>query len=71
MALGVPLEENPKTPTDCLDFGDFSLRLSRISGDVDTPVHAGLTYCHVATAMDNSGNECDYSNQAQAVIPSP
>lgn len=38
---------------------------------VDTGVSAGATYYYVATAVDGSGNESAYSNQAQAVIPSP
>jgi len=38
---------------------------------LDTTVQAGLTYYYVATAMDTSSNESAYSNQAQAVIPSP
>jgi hypothetical protein len=37
----------------------------------DTTVLAGQTYYYVATAMDSSNNESAYSNQAQAVVPSP
>ena len=37
----------------------------------DTTVLAGLTYYYVATAVDNSDNESAYSNEAQAVIPTP
>jgi hypothetical protein len=37
----------------------------------DTSVTSGLTYYYVTTAVDNSGNESSYSNQAQAVIPDP
>jgi len=36
----------------------------------DYAVQAGQTYYYVATAVDGSGNESAYSNQAQAVIPS-
>jgi len=37
----------------------------------DTAVQAGQTYYYVATAVDNNNNESPYSNQAQAVVPSP
>jgi fibronectin type 3 domain-containing protein len=35
----------------------------------DTNVQSGITYYYVVTAVDSSGNESVYSNQAQAVIP--
>ena len=38
---------------------------------LDTTVQAGRTYYYVATALDSSSNESAYSNQAQAVVPSP
>ncbi len=37
----------------------------------DDSVVAGQTYYYVATAIDGSGMESLYSNEAQAVIPSP
>jgi hypothetical protein len=37
----------------------------------DDSVVAGQTYYYVATAVDGSGMESPYSNEAQAVIPSP
>jgi hypothetical protein len=37
----------------------------------DNNVLAGQTYYYVATAVDSSAAESAYSNQAQAVIPSP
>jgi hypothetical protein len=37
----------------------------------DSTVQAGLTYYYVVTAVDTSGDESVYSNQAQAVIPTP
>ena len=37
----------------------------------DTAVQGGQTYYYVTTAVDSSGNESAYSNQAQAVVPSP
>ena len=38
---------------------------------VDGSVQAGQTYYYVVTAVDTSGTESSYSNQVQAVIPSP
>ncbi|HXH47937.1 MAG TPA: IPT/TIG domain-containing protein, partial [Terriglobia bacterium] len=37
----------------------------------DNNVQAGQTYFYVTTAVNNSNMESSYSNQAQAVIPSP
>ena len=37
----------------------------------DSPVQAGQTYYYVTTDVDASGVESAYSNQVQAVIPSP
>jgi hypothetical protein len=37
----------------------------------DNNVTSGQTYYYVTTAVDGSGNESGYSNQAQAVIPNP
>jgi Abnormal spindle-like microcephaly-assoc'd, ASPM-SPD-2-Hydin len=49
---------------------------SRINGSLvatvsysDSTVQNGLTYYYVTTAVDSSGNESGYSNQATAVIP--
>jgi hypothetical protein len=38
---------------------------------VDSSVQAGTTYYYVSTAVDSSGVESGYSNQVQAVIPTP
>ena len=38
---------------------------------VDNSVVGGQTYYYVVTAVDSSGTESVYSNQVQAVIPSP
>jgi hypothetical protein len=38
---------------------------------VDDAVTAGQTYYYVVTAVDSGGTESVYSNQVQAVIPSP
>jgi hypothetical protein len=37
----------------------------------DASVAAGQTYYYVTTAVDNSNNESAYSNEVQAVIPTP
>ncbi len=37
----------------------------------DSSVQAGQTYYYVVTAVDGSGSESVYSNQAQAVVPTP
>ena len=37
----------------------------------DNNVTAGQTYYYVTTAVDGSGNESGYSDQTQAVIPTP
>jgi fibronectin type 3 domain-containing protein len=37
----------------------------------DLDVASGVTYYYVATAVDTSGLESVYSNQASAVIPTP
>jgi hypothetical protein len=37
----------------------------------DSTVQAGTTYFYVVTAVDGSGNESSFSNQVQAVIPTP
>jgi hypothetical protein len=38
---------------------------------VDNSVQAGQTYFYVSTAVDAAGRESVYSNQTQAVVPSP
>jgi fibronectin type 3 domain-containing protein len=37
----------------------------------DGGVQSGATYYYVSTAINSSGTESTYSNQTQAVIPSP
>ena len=37
----------------------------------DTTVQAGVTYFYVVTAVDSSGNESVYSNEASATVPTP
>jgi len=37
----------------------------------DSSVQAGQNYFYVTTALNGSGTESAYSNQVQAVVPSP
>lgn len=37
----------------------------------DSTVVSGQTYYYVATAVDSESQESGYSNQAQAVVPTP
>jgi hypothetical protein len=45
--------------------------LDAAPNDTDNTVVGGQTYYYVVTAVDSSGTESGYSNQTQAVIPSP
>jgi fibronectin type 3 domain-containing protein len=54
--------------------GPYSKINSALEGSTaytDNTVTAGQTYYYVSTAVDGSGNESGYSNQAQAPIPTP
>jgi Abnormal spindle-like microcephaly-assoc'd, ASPM-SPD-2-Hydin len=53
--------------------GPYAAVVSASSGTtfVDGSVQSGQTYYYVVTAVDASGTESAYSNQVQAVIPSP
>jgi hypothetical protein len=54
--------------------GPYSLINGALDGTTaysDNTVVSGQTYYYVATAVDSSSNESGYSNQVQAVIPSP
>ena len=46
-------------------------RLDAAPYDTDNSVVGGQTYYYVVTAVDSSGAESGYSNQTQAVVPSP
>jgi hypothetical protein len=56
-----------------LSGGPYATVASANSGTtfVDGSVQSGQTYYYVVTAVDTSGAESVYSNQVQAVIPSP
>ncbi len=53
--------------------GTYTTVASTNSGTtfVDGSVQSGQTYYYVVTAVDTGGAESVYSNQVQAVIPSP
>ena len=53
--------------------GPYATVMSANSGTtfVDASVQAGQKYYYVVTAVDGSGAESVYSNQVQAIIPSP
>jgi hypothetical protein len=53
--------------------GPYAAVVSANSGTtfLDGSVQSGQTYYYVVTAVDTSGTESAYSNQVQAVIPSP
>ncbi len=52
-------------------YAKINSPLDSSAGYTDSSVQAGQTYYYVATAVDSSGTESAYSNQVQAVIPSP
>jgi len=47
------------------------LFLDSTTAYTDSTVASGQTYYYVTTAVNGSGDESGYSNQAKAVIPSP
>jgi fibronectin type 3 domain-containing protein len=52
-------------------YAKMNSALSATTAYTDNTVQAGLTYYYVTAAMDASGVESAYSNQVQAVIPTP
>ena len=52
-------------------YSKINSALEASAAYTDNSVAAGKTYYYVTTAVDGSGNESGYSNQAQAVIPTP
>ncbi len=52
-------------------YSKINSALEASNAYTDNTVAAGQTYYYVATAVDGSGNESGYSNQAQAMIPIP
>lgn len=52
-------------------YARINSALEAATAYTDSNVSAGLTYYYVTTAVDGSANESGYSNQTQAVIPTP
>jgi Cep192 domain 4/Abnormal spindle-like microcephaly-assoc'd, ASPM-SPD-2-Hydin len=52
-------------------YAKINAALNATTSYTDNTVQAGLTYYYVTTAVDGSGIESAYSNQAQAVVPNP
>ena len=52
-------------------YAKINSALNAATGYTDNTVQAGVTYYYVTTAVDASGVESVYSNQAQAVVPTP
>ena len=52
-------------------YSKINSALEASTAYTDNTVTAGQTYYYVTTAVDGSGNESGYSNQAPAVIPTP
>jgi hypothetical protein len=52
-------------------YSQINTSLDGSANYTDNQVVAGQTYYYVATAVDGNGLESAYSNEAQAVIPSP
>jgi fibronectin type 3 domain-containing protein len=51
-------------------FTEINSGLDTTTAYSDTSVTAGQTYYYVATAVNESGEESAYSNEAQAAVPS-
>jgi hypothetical protein len=52
-------------------YAKITSALDATTAYTDGSVQGGQTYYYVVTAVDGSGSESAYSNQVQAVIPSP
>ena len=52
-------------------YAKINSALNATTAYTDITVQAGVTYYYVTTAVDASGVESVYSNQAQAVVPTP
>jgi hypothetical protein len=52
-------------------YSQINSSLDGTTAFTDNTVTSGLTYYYVATAVDSSSNESGYSNQTQAIIPTP
>jgi Cep192 domain 4/Abnormal spindle-like microcephaly-assoc'd, ASPM-SPD-2-Hydin/HYDIN/CFA65/VesB-like, Ig-like domain len=52
-------------------YAQINSALDATTSDTDSTVQGGQAYYYVVTAVDSTGTESSYSNQTQAVIPSP
>jgi hypothetical protein len=52
-------------------YTEINSALNASTSYTDSTVQAGLTFYYATTAVDGSGRESGYSNQVQAVIPTP
>jgi hypothetical protein len=52
-------------------YAKINSALDSTTTNTDTSVLAGKTYYYVTTSVNGSGMQSGYSNQAQAVVPSP
>jgi Abnormal spindle-like microcephaly-assoc'd, ASPM-SPD-2-Hydin len=52
-------------------YGKINSALNATTSYTDNSVLAGTTYFYVTTAVDGNGMESSFSNQVQAVVPSP
>lgn len=50
-------------------YTKINTTLDQLTSYSDSTVQGGQTYFYVTTAVDSMGNESEYSNQTQAVIP--
>jgi hypothetical protein len=58
-----------RTATSGSGYSLVSGSLVSLDSFSDSAVQSGQTYYYVATAVDGSGNESSYSNEAQAIVP--
>jgi hypothetical protein len=52
-------------------YSRINSNLVSATGYTDTTVQAGTTYFYVTSALNSTGSESKYSNQAQALVPNP
>jgi len=60
-----------RSTTSGSGYQKLNSSLSVSTAFADNSVVAGSTYFYVTTAVDSSGSESSFSNQVQAVIPTP
>lgn len=60
-----------RSTTSGTNYTKINSGLAPSASYVDSPVQAGQTYYYVTTAVDSTGKESSYSNQIQAVVPTP